>query len=100
MDYLLHHFIRRSAARFPTKEALVCLGRRLTYEQVAYETESLASGLLEVGAGRGDRVGVFLEPSVPQVLSISASVAQGPPSFRSTIFFFLSRWRTLRETAE
>ncbi len=70
MDYLLHHFIRTSAARFPTKEALVCSGQRLTYEQVACRTESLAYGLWEAGARRGDRVGVFLEPSVSQVLSI------------------------------
>ena len=35
MNYLLHHFLLKSARRFPSKEALVCEDQRLSYEEVA-----------------------------------------------------------------
>jgi acyl-CoA ligase (AMP-forming) (exosortase A-associated) len=70
MDFLVHHILRASAASFPTKEALVHDKQRLTYGEVARQTGGLAYGLQCAGLQRRDRVGVFLAPSVPQVLSI------------------------------
>jgi acyl-CoA ligase (AMP-forming) (exosortase A-associated) len=70
MDFLVHHFVRRSAARFPDKEALVHGDERLTYAEVDRRTAGLAAGLRQAGLQRGDRVGIYLDPSVPQVLSI------------------------------
>lgn len=70
MDFLLHHMLRTSAVRDPDKEALVHGATRLSYRQVADQCERLAMGLRKAGVERGDRVGVFLEPSVHQVLSI------------------------------
>ncbi len=70
MDFLLHHMLRTSAVRDPDKEALVHGAARLSYRQVAERCAGLAIGLRKAGVQRGDRVGVFLEPSVQQVLSI------------------------------
>jgi len=72
MDFLVHHMLRTSAGRFPGKEALVHADRRLSYEDVAGQTGGLAHGLRSVGLRRGDRIGVYLEPSVAQVLSFFA----------------------------
>ncbi len=72
MDFLIHHMLRTSADRLPNKEALVHLDHRLTYQQVAARVTGLASGLREAGLRRGDRVGIYLDPSIPQALSIFA----------------------------
>jgi len=73
MDYLLHHMLRTSAERFPEKEALVHGSRRLAYRDVEQAVNRLALGMKTAGLERGDRVGIFLEPSVPQALSIFAA---------------------------
>lgn len=70
MDFLIHHMLRTSAQRFPDKEALVHGSRRLTYREALNLTTGLAQGLRSAGLRRGDRVGVFLDPSVEQVISI------------------------------
>jgi acyl-CoA ligase (AMP-forming) (exosortase A-associated) len=70
MDFLIHHMLRSSADRFPQKEALVHGKHRLTYAEVARRTAGLAYGLRRRGLQAGDRIGIFLKPSVAQVLSI------------------------------
>src|SRR5271169_2737490 len=70
MDFLIHHMLRNSAARYPGKEAIVHGARRLSYREVANSCASMASGLRGAGVLRGDRVGIYLDPSVEQVLSI------------------------------
>jgi acyl-CoA ligase (AMP-forming) (exosortase A-associated) len=72
MDYLIHHMLRTSAKRTPEKEALVHNDQRLTYREVASRVGGLAAGLQRAGLHRGDRIGIYLDPSVPQVLSIFA----------------------------
>ncbi len=70
MDFLVHHMLQASARRFPEREALVQGSERLHYREVAAQTAALASGLRQAGLQRGDRVGIYLDASVPQVLSI------------------------------
>jgi len=70
MDFLIHHLLRTSALRFPEKEALVHKGQRLTYGDVARLVEGLAQGLRWAGVRRGDRVGIYLDHSIPQAISI------------------------------
>lgn len=70
MDFLVHHMLHTSAVRYPGKEALVHGATRLSYRQVAEQCAGLAVGLRTAGLQRGERVGIFLDPSVPQVLSI------------------------------
>ena len=77
MDYLIHHMLRASAERFPDKEALVQGERRLTYSEVASLVAGLAQGLRELGIKRGERVGIFLDASIEQVISIFAIAQAG-----------------------
>src|SRR5271165_2530410 len=78
MDFLIHHMLRNSSARYPEKEAIVHGTRRLTYREVADSCASIACGLRSAGVQRGDRVGIYLDPTVEQVLSIfSVSQAGG-----------------------
>lgn len=77
MDFLIHHMLRSSAARYPAKEALVHGSRRLSYSQVVSACSSFAFGLRTAGIARGDRVGIYLDPSVEQVLSIFSTSQAG-----------------------
>ena len=70
MDFLIWHLLRNSAQRAPEKEALVHGDERLTYGEVARRTSGLATALRAHGVRRGERVGIYLEASVPQVISI------------------------------
>lgn len=72
MDYLLHHTLRNSAQRLPAKEALIHETTRLTYQELHTQVEALAAGLRSLGISRGDRVGIYLEPSAALVVSIYA----------------------------
>jgi len=77
MDFLIHHMLRNSAALYPEKEALVHGPRRLTYRKVADRCSSLACGLRSAGMQRGDRIGIYLDPSAEQVLSIFSTSQAG-----------------------
>jgi acyl-CoA ligase (AMP-forming) (exosortase A-associated) len=77
MDFLMHHMLDSSAQKFPEKEALVHEQQRLRFSQVARQTAGLAHGLRKAGLQRGDRVGIYLNASVPQVLSIFATSQAG-----------------------
>src|SRR5271166_556159 len=77
MDFLIHHMLRNSAAEYPEKEALVHGPRRLKYREVADRCSSLACGLRSAGMQRGDRIGIYLDPSVEQVLAIFSISQEG-----------------------
>jgi fatty-acyl-CoA synthase len=51
----------RTVARFPDRDALVehATGRRWTYRELAAEVDAVALGLLALGVGQGDRVGIW-----------------------------------------
>lgn len=72
MDFLTHHMLQSSARRYPDREALVHGEERLSYREVSERVSGLAHGLRAAGLARGDRVGIYLDASVPQVLSIFA----------------------------
>lgn len=69
MDYLIHHMLATSSERFPKKEALVYGKERLTFQDMAMLTGRIGRGLQRLGLQRGDRVGIYLDPSIPQVIS-------------------------------
>lgn len=62
--------LRASTLRFPDKEGLVHGDERLTYAEVSRRVKGLAQSLRQVGVQRGDRVAIFLPPSIAQVVSI------------------------------
>lgn len=70
MDFLVHHMLRASAERLPNKEAVVHGAQRLSFSEVWTKITALAHGLRRTGIKRDDRVGIYLEASIPQVLSI------------------------------
>jgi len=70
MQYLIYHMLSSSARRSPLKEALVHDDERLNYLEVARRVDGLAAGIRDSGLGRGDRMGIYLDASVPQVISI------------------------------
>lgn len=70
MDFLFHHMLRGSVARYPDKEALVHGDQRLTYAQVNARVANLAAGLRAASLQRGERVGIYLDAGVSQVVSI------------------------------
>src|SRR3984885_1082324 len=51
----------KAAARFPDRDALVDIpaGRRWTYTELKADVDALALGLLGIGIGKGDRVGIW-----------------------------------------
>jgi acyl-CoA ligase (AMP-forming) (exosortase A-associated) len=78
MDFLIHHMLRTSALRSPDKEALVHGDQRLSFREVARRCGGLATGLRRAGLVRGERIGIYLDPSVAQVISIfGTSAADG-----------------------
>ena len=77
MDFLVHHMINASAERYPDKEALVHDDVRLTYRELQEHVAGLAAGLRNAGVTRGDRVGIYLDASIPQALSIFAVCQAG-----------------------
>ncbi|MTD56656.1 AMP-binding protein [Amycolatopsis pithecellobii] len=49
----------RTVQAFGDRDALVDAGRRWTYAELAADIDALALGLLELGIGKGDRVGIW-----------------------------------------
>src|SRR5258705_2550651 len=80
MDCLVHHMLKTSTERFTAKEALIHGERRLSYREIYRRVSGLASGLQSIGVQRMDRIGIYLEPSIPQVLSIY-SICQAGGAF-------------------
>jgi acyl-CoA ligase (AMP-forming) (exosortase A-associated) len=72
MDFLIHHMLRNSAARLPEKEALIHGDERLSYREVERRVSGLAVGLREAGTGAQDRIGIYLDASVPQAVAMFA----------------------------
>ena len=67
------------ADRFPGQEAVVSLPqqRRLTYRELALQVDRLARGLLGIGFGKGDRVGVWSTDNVEWLLLQMATARIG-----------------------
>jgi len=70
MDFLIHHMLRTTAARSPSEEAIVHENQRATYAEISGLVAGLAQSLRDAGVQRGERVGIYLEAGIPQVLSI------------------------------
>ena len=54
------YVLERNADRFPDKECLIGLGKRLTYRQLRDRVNSLAQTFLDRGLGKGDIIGILL----------------------------------------
>jgi len=74
---LVHHFLENSAARLPDKVALICENQRLTYREIDYLANQLASALVDMNIRRQDRVVIFLDNSPESVISIFGILKAG-----------------------
>jgi len=63
----LHHLLRSSVRRFPTRTAVFFEGSRLSYRRLNHEANRFANALLSLGVGKGARV-VLLLPNIPQMV--------------------------------
>src|SRR5258705_7782494 len=94
----------RTAARFPTREAVVDVasGRRWTYEGLVAETGELACALMALGITPGERVGIWA-PNVPEwVLTQYATARMGAilvninPAYRTHELAYVLRQAGIR----
>lgn len=69
----VHELISLSAQAFPDQTALIFKDQRLNYQDLNHQVIQFSSGLLNLGAKRFDRVGVFLDKSFEAVVSFFGS---------------------------
>lgn len=67
--------LRSNARRIPEREALVCDGNRLSWEELNRSTNRLANGLLASGVRPGDRVAFILGNTV-EIVQLYYAVAK------------------------
>jgi fatty-acyl-CoA synthase len=67
----------RTVAAFGERDALVdaASGRRWSYRELAVEVDAVALGLLELGIGKGDRVGIWA-PNCPEWVFVQYATAK------------------------
>ncbi|WP_342558660.1 long-chain-fatty-acid--CoA ligase [Metasolibacillus sp. FSL K6-0083] len=59
------NLLARNARKYPTNEAVACLGKRLTYQELDEQATRLANALLAQGVQQGEKVIIFM-PNVPE----------------------------------
>ena len=57
--------LERNARKYPLSEAVVGMGKRITYGEMDRLANAMANGLKEKGIGQGDKVVLFM-PNVPE----------------------------------
>jgi acyl-CoA ligase (AMP-forming) (exosortase A-associated) len=77
MSYLLHHLIADAARRAPRHEALVHGARRLDYAALAAAVDGAAAALRQTGLARQERVAVYLEKTLENVVAMFGASAAG-----------------------
>lgn len=77
MNYLLHHLLVRAAEKHPQREAVVFGSESISYRELDLVTNRLANLLLENGVRRGDRVGIYMNKSIPSIISIHGILKAG-----------------------
>lgn len=77
MTTLLPQLLTESAARWPDKEAVRCLGQGLTYRELDQKTDQVARALQAAGVRRGDRVGIYLPKSLDTIISLYGILKAG-----------------------
>lgn len=74
---LLHDAFESTALRLPRKTALVCEGRRLTYDELRARVHHLAALLAGDGVMPGDRVVLLLEGDLHYAVAVHAVLLAG-----------------------
>jgi long-chain acyl-CoA synthetase len=74
---LIHHQLIESAQRFPTKSAIICDGKTLTYEELMGRITTLSSALSDYGLRKRDRVLILLSDKTDFLVACYAVIARG-----------------------
>lgn len=77
MNYLIHDSIFESAARTPDAEALAHGALRCTYAQLAEQVRAAAALFLAHGLQPGERVAVYMEKRIENVVAMFGAAAAG-----------------------
>ena len=75
--FLLQHLIAGSAERHPDRPALVFGDDTLSYSALARDVEAFASGVVQMGLARGERVGIYLDKRFETVIASFGAAAAG-----------------------
>ncbi|MCB0063662.1 MAG: AMP-binding protein, partial [Caldilineaceae bacterium] len=70
MAYLLHQLLEQSTRRAPEQPAVRHQGAQLSYAELHSQSNQLAMRLQQAGIERGDRVGIYLDKSLPAIVAI------------------------------
>ena len=74
---LLHELISFAAQRSPEQVALTWPQGAATYAELASQVDRFANGLVQLGLGRSERVGIYLEKRLETVVSSFGAPAAG-----------------------
>lgn len=77
MKINLHHLLEDGATRFGDRPALTFGDRTSSYRELWAESRRLAGALLDLGIGRSERVGIYLDKRLETVSSIMGTSAAG-----------------------
>ncbi len=69
--------VLQSAARFPTKPALIFMGKKISYRRLVERVNRFAAGLASLGVRAGDRIATLLHNSPQQVIAFLAANKTG-----------------------
>jgi len=74
---LIHEILTKSSTDFPHKQAVVCGGNRISYKELDKASTILANFLLSQGVNHKDRVGIFTNKSIEEIIAIFAILKMG-----------------------
>jgi amino acid adenylation domain-containing protein len=77
MEYLLQHFLANSSKRFPDREAVIFKDQKISYGELDKITDKLAGTMRRSGVERGDRVAIWMNKSIPSIISILGILKAG-----------------------
>ena len=68
--FLVQHLLESTCDKYPTKVAVKHGQDAITFEQLNTRSGALAYGLQKTGIGKGERVGILLDKSIAQIISL------------------------------
>lgn len=66
-DLTMPEYLSRTARRFPRRDALIFMGKRISFSELDALATTFAKSLRKIGVGPGDRVALLL-PNIPQIV--------------------------------
>lgn len=73
----IHELLTKSSTDYPNKEAVVCGSRRFSYSELEEASTRLANFLISQGVNHGDRIGIFSNKNIEEIIAIHAILKIG-----------------------